>query len=170
MVKHTQAICRLLLTNYLVKHTLTQTICRLLSTNCLGVFDHFVGLAPKGLTQIRPVFTSTCLYMNPSVIYSDDISKEWPRVKMNIWPKFCRLMHLPWLFCLVYQVKPEVNQVNLTSCCHMPEVSLVLRAFYCGVWGQKRNDSNIFILFCTLSITLEEVVLVSFFIWACFIG
>ena len=31
----------------MVKHT--QTVRRLLSTNCLGVFDHFVGLALKGL-------------------------------------------------------------------------------------------------------------------------
>ena len=29
---------------------LTQTICQ--QTNCLGVFDHFVGLAVKGLTKI----------------------------------------------------------------------------------------------------------------------
>ena len=27
----------------------TQTNCRLLQTNCLSVFDHFVGLALKGL-------------------------------------------------------------------------------------------------------------------------
>ena len=31
----------------MIKHT--QTICRLLLTNCLSVFDHFVGLALKGL-------------------------------------------------------------------------------------------------------------------------
>ena len=31
----------------MVKHT--QTIRRRLSTNCLNVFDHFVGLALKGL-------------------------------------------------------------------------------------------------------------------------
>ena len=31
----------------MVKHT--QTIRRLLPTNCLSVFDHFVGLALKGL-------------------------------------------------------------------------------------------------------------------------
>ena len=34
-------------THKMVKHT--QTILRLLSTNCLSVFDHFVGLAFKGL-------------------------------------------------------------------------------------------------------------------------
>ena len=32
-----------------VKHT--QTICRLLLTNCLSVFDHFVGLVPKGVNK-----------------------------------------------------------------------------------------------------------------------
>ena len=31
----------------MVKHT--QVICRLMPTNCLSVFDHFVGLALKGL-------------------------------------------------------------------------------------------------------------------------
>ena len=31
----------------MVKHT--QTIRREKPTNCLSVFDHFVGLAPKGL-------------------------------------------------------------------------------------------------------------------------
>ena len=35
----------------MVKHT--KTIRRLLSTNCLSVFDHFVLLALKGLTQFR---------------------------------------------------------------------------------------------------------------------
>ena len=33
----------------MVKHT--QTILRLLPTNCLSVFDHFVGLALKGLKK-----------------------------------------------------------------------------------------------------------------------
>ena len=34
----------------IVKHT--QTICRLLPKNCLSVFDHFVGLALKGLITV----------------------------------------------------------------------------------------------------------------------
>ena len=34
----------------MVKHT--QTIRRLLLTNCLSVFDHFIGLALKGLRDI----------------------------------------------------------------------------------------------------------------------
>ena len=38
----------------MVKHT--QTICRLLATNCLSVFDHFVGLALKGLQNFSPMF------------------------------------------------------------------------------------------------------------------
>ena len=33
----------------MVKHT--QTICLLLLTNCLSMFDHFVGLIFKGLTK-----------------------------------------------------------------------------------------------------------------------
>ena len=33
----------------IVQHS--QTIRRLLPSNCLSVFDHFVGLAPKGLTK-----------------------------------------------------------------------------------------------------------------------
>ena len=35
----------------MIKHT--QTICRLLLTNCLGVFDHFVGLALKRLNILQ---------------------------------------------------------------------------------------------------------------------
>ena len=37
----------------MVKHT--QTIHQLLPTNCLSVFDHFVGLALKGLNLILAV-------------------------------------------------------------------------------------------------------------------
>ena len=37
----------------MVKHT--QTIRRLLLTNCLNVFDDFVGLALKGLTHFMPL-------------------------------------------------------------------------------------------------------------------
>ena len=40
----------------MVKHT--QTIRQLLSTNCLGVFDHSVGLAFKGLVSILVVIIS----------------------------------------------------------------------------------------------------------------
>ena len=36
----------------MVKHT--QTIHRLLPRKCLSVFDHFVGLEFKGLTQFQP--------------------------------------------------------------------------------------------------------------------
>ena len=35
----------------MVKHT--QTIRRLVPTNCLNVFHHFVGLALKGLNEIK---------------------------------------------------------------------------------------------------------------------
>ena len=37
----------------MVKHT--QTIRRLLLTNFLSVFDYFMGLAPKGLRKSRPI-------------------------------------------------------------------------------------------------------------------
>ena len=37
----------------MVKHT--QTIRRLLPTNCLSVFDHFVGLALKGLSEYEQI-------------------------------------------------------------------------------------------------------------------
>ena len=40
----------------IVKHT--QTICRLLIMNCLNVFDHFVGLALKGLKLWAPKIKS----------------------------------------------------------------------------------------------------------------
>ena len=35
----------------MVKHT--QTICRLLPMNCVSVFEHFVGLAVKGLSTFH---------------------------------------------------------------------------------------------------------------------
>ena len=38
-------------------NTLKQ-IRRLLPTNCLSMFDHFVGLALKGLTNLRRIFPS----------------------------------------------------------------------------------------------------------------
>ena len=37
----------------MVKHT--QIIRQFLLTNCLSVFDHFVGLAQKGLKNVYPV-------------------------------------------------------------------------------------------------------------------
>ena len=41
----------------MVKHT--QAICRLLPMNCLSVFDHFVGLALKGLnTSLKVLHAS----------------------------------------------------------------------------------------------------------------
>ena len=48
MVLNTPLI--LIPTPEMVKHT--QTICRLLPANCLGVFDHFLGLALKGLKLV----------------------------------------------------------------------------------------------------------------------
>ena len=38
----------------MVKHA--QTFHRLFPANCLSVFDHFVGLALKGLNVLRPNF------------------------------------------------------------------------------------------------------------------
>ena len=39
-----------------------QTICRLLPTNYLSVFDHFVGLALKGLTNYRAQAAGRCFF------------------------------------------------------------------------------------------------------------
>ena len=39
----------------MVKHT--QTIRRIFPTNCLSVFDHFVGLALKGLSTLQEWFS-----------------------------------------------------------------------------------------------------------------
>ena len=49
----------------MVKHT--QTIRRLLPTNCLSVFDHFGGLALKGLKQI--FFFSQSFLQYPKWLY-----------------------------------------------------------------------------------------------------
>ena len=43
----------------MVKHT--QAIYQFLPTNCLSVFDHFVGLAVKGLTVNKNTKTSKSL-------------------------------------------------------------------------------------------------------------
>ena len=42
----------------LSKWSKTQTIRRLLLTNCLSVFDHFWGLARKGLISIKQEFSN----------------------------------------------------------------------------------------------------------------
>ena len=42
------------------KHT--QTVRLLLPTNCLGVFDHFVGLALKGLQLSAPIYLLILAY------------------------------------------------------------------------------------------------------------
>ena len=45
----------------MVKHT--KTIRRLLPKNCLRVFDHFVGLALKGLKEDEVLGQSFCCYI-----------------------------------------------------------------------------------------------------------
>ena len=42
----------------MIRHT--QTICLQQTANCLSVFDHFVGLAHKGLTLIWMGFLGVC--------------------------------------------------------------------------------------------------------------
>ena len=54
----------------MVKYTLT--ICRLFPANCLSVFDHFLGLALKGLIYLYDVYVLECV--NPfQVIFVFDI-------------------------------------------------------------------------------------------------
>ena len=82
----------------IVKHT--QTIHRLSPTNCLSVFDHFVGLALKGLIMIRkqpqytpPLFRNfeidTPPTMHRKVIISFEFlfdgSMEWVCTRQIIW-------------------------------------------------------------------------------------
>ena len=43
----------------MVKHTQTFRRRRLLLTKCLCVFDHFVGLAPKALSNENPQYQTT---------------------------------------------------------------------------------------------------------------
>ena len=54
----------------MVKHT--QTICRLLPTNCLNVFEQFMGLAFKGLTEQR-LFSldQSCINDMPFLMFSN---------------------------------------------------------------------------------------------------
>ena len=59
-------LCRRLVNHLSVNPTKwsnTQTVRRLLPTNCLNVFDHFVGLALKGLK----------LYLVPETVSSGDV-------------------------------------------------------------------------------------------------
>ena len=53
----------------MVKHT--QTIRQLLPTNCLSVFDHFVGLALKGLMSLRLILfcISDCISESVLVVF-----------------------------------------------------------------------------------------------------
>ena len=49
----------------MVEHT--QTIRQVLPTNCFSVFDHFVGLALKGLTSLT--FTGCIIQTNKTSIF-----------------------------------------------------------------------------------------------------
>ena len=54
----------------MVKHT--QRIRRLLLTNCLNVFDHFVGLALNGLTNVLHIINK----QHATIKFSFVVSKE----------------------------------------------------------------------------------------------
>ena len=53
----------------MVKHT--QTIRRLLSTNCLRVFDYFVGLAFKGLRNLKNIFSQNYDFQKSDCLHAD---------------------------------------------------------------------------------------------------
>ena len=72
----------------MVKHT--QTIRRDLPTNYLRVFDHFVGLPPKGLTKIKAITVKQlvrCLWTSNYVIwyleFIPGMSFSWQLEKNN---------------------------------------------------------------------------------------
>ena len=61
----------------MVKHT--QTIPRLLPTNCLSVFDHFVGLALKGI----PIPCLVCDELESDHLESEGSQQEVTPVKAS---------------------------------------------------------------------------------------
>ena len=69
----------------------TQTIRRLLPTNCLSVFDHFVGVALKGSTKIKP----SRFYMTQSAFICSKLTMETLEqgVKhvQSFWCRYCLL-------------------------------------------------------------------------------
>ena len=76
----------------MVSHT--QTICRLLPTNCLRMFDHFWGLALKGLSNIPTLCQ-----------LAKSIEKNWGNINIDTlsWEKLfdriadLKIWNMPWL-------------------------------------------------------------------------
>ena len=50
-----------------------------LPTNCSTIFDHFVGLAPKGLTQLMPLFSFYTFWLSFNFCFFYNILRDIER-------------------------------------------------------------------------------------------
>ena len=90
--------------------------CRLLSTNCLGVFDHFMQLALKGLTYYtRGVFRILSNICNRAVFFIIDV---WKDRKLRIWyrKKIPGCHALKFLQMSLYLLRISQCDISLSSC------------------------------------------------------
>ena len=59
-------------------NTLKQFVGKL-PTNCFTIFDHFVGLAPKGLTQLMPLFSFYTFWLSFNFCFFYNILRDIER-------------------------------------------------------------------------------------------
>ena len=76
----------------MLKHT--QTIRRLLLTNCLYVFDHFVGLALKWLKDVTQAMTCifVCMHVNFTLNYHN-WTPDYPKPLSDLCVDFTKLRY-----------------------------------------------------------------------------
>ena len=121
----------------MVKHT--QTICRKLPTNCLSVFDHFVGLALKGLKvsliemkgKLRPphsVFLKYKYCLNPSDRYYQYLQ----------WRNFCIMRR--FCFLLLYRGKNWKFNPCQTSNLFILVENLETQGFFDSFRGHRKES------------------------------
>ena len=99
----------------MVKHN--QTIRWQKPTNCLSVFDHFLGLALKGLKTVKLrgiIFQTNILHKPPRKLWLSDIFRgywkrtlAWDALKIKNWTYFC-LTHKN--FCFYISKKYQFHQ------------------------------------------------------------
>ena len=112
----------------MVKHT--QTIRRLLLTNCLSVFDHFVGLALKGLIIVTARLTTT-----PNAISSTTnvAAARQTRTVKTTWMAGVVLIFSVWkaslTMCITLRVVSSASIIFVVSVtvCHFFVVAILLR-------------------------------------------
>ena len=76
-----------------------------LPTNCLSVFDHFVGLALKGLKNTRALtsFTQRLFLSIPSLFASIMSKANVKGIQNSIFGRYCNNFHFKFYFCYLYK-------------------------------------------------------------------